>query len=73
MIKDDVVIDIGWRTGTRYEYNAVGGGGRNFLLSSDEGLCSVFIVIQEGYHKDSFEYEDGNACLKGMKLFQHKY
>ncbi|EIW8844672.1 TPA: hypothetical protein RRI29_004936, partial [Klebsiella pneumoniae] len=34
LIRKDAALDIGWRVGGQYEYNAAGSGGQNFILSS---------------------------------------
>lgn len=66
-------IDISWRIGGGYEYNSIGGGWRNFLLSSTDGVCSVVVVILEGYNKDSLKYDSNEYCLKKISPFRYKY
>lgn len=73
LIRKDVIIDIGWRIGGRYEYNSSGGGGKNFLLSPKRGVCSITIIIKDGYNNDAIQNEPGDWCLQRMKPFEYKY
>lgn len=73
LIRRDAVIDIGWRIGGQYEYNSVGGGGRNFILSSTAGACSVSIKINDGFNNDILEKAPGYLCFKKIKAFNYKY
>lgn len=73
LMKDDSVIDLGWNIGARYEHAASGGGGWNFLLSDEEGACSISVVVNEGYNNDSFDEKNDGFCYKKMKPFRYKY
>ncbi|WP_404680172.1 hypothetical protein [Raoultella terrigena] len=72
LIRRGAAIDIGWRLGGPYDYNSIGGGGRNFILSSSEGVCSVSIKIQ-GVLDNTLENTSGGLCLKKIKPFKYKY
>lgn len=73
LFRKDAAIDISWRVGSQYEYNQTGGGGRNFILSSVEGSCSVLIKIKNGRNDDALESVPGDLCLKKIKAFRYKY
>ncbi|HFQ8753473.1 TPA: hypothetical protein ACHV3E_002037 [Klebsiella pneumoniae] len=49
LIRKDAALDIGWRVGGQYEYNAAGSGGQNFILSSKEGVCYASIYIKDDF------------------------
>ncbi|UNA36015.1 hypothetical protein LRM35_00320 [Klebsiella variicola subsp. variicola] len=49
LIRKDAALDIGWRVGGQYEYNAAGSGGQNFILSSKEGVCCASIYIKDDF------------------------
>ncbi|HEB5032361.1 TPA: hypothetical protein R0E57_005071, partial [Klebsiella pneumoniae] len=51
LIRKDAALDIGWRVGGQYEYNAAGSGGQNFILSSKEGVCYASIYIKDDFFK----------------------
>jgi len=73
LIRKDAAIDIGWRIGGQYEYNSTGGGGRNFILSSTAGACSVSIKINDGFNNEILESAPGDLCFKKIKAFKYKY
>lgn len=73
LIREDATIDISWQIGGMYEYNSMGGGGQNFILSSTEGFCSVLIKVQPGFHNNTLEDNHSDLCLKNIKPFRYHY
>ncbi|MDJ0087504.1 hypothetical protein [Pantoea allii] len=66
IIMDGYKLNIGWSVGGEFEYNANGGGGLAFLLSSKSNVCSAKLIIQPGYN--NFEIIDRfhGVCLKKL-------
>ncbi|WP_324686699.1 hypothetical protein VN981_14015 [Klebsiella pneumoniae] len=73
LIRKDAALDIGWRVGGQYEYNAAGSGGQNFILSSKEGVCYASIYIKDDFFKGAIKNGSSNKCLKKIKAFNYKY
>ncbi|HDK9818598.1 TPA: hypothetical protein PVT08_004922, partial [Klebsiella pneumoniae] len=73
LIRKDAALDIGWRVGGQYEYNAVGSGGQNFILSSKEGVCYASIYIKDDLFKGAIKNGSSNKCFKKIKAFNYKY
>ena len=69
----DAALDIGWRVGGQYEYNAAGSGGQNFILSSKEGVCYASIYIKDDFFKGAIKNGSSNKCLKKIRAFNYKY
>lgn len=73
IISEGYEFNIGWLIGGRYSYNATGGGGQNFLLSSKTGVCSVTLTVKPGYNNVEIINEVGGICLKKLFLIKEKY
>ncbi|HBR2030419.1 hypothetical protein N5I82_17120 [Klebsiella quasipneumoniae] len=73
LFRKDAALDIGWRIGGQYEYNAAGGGGQNFILSTKEGVCYASIYIKDDFVKGMIKNSPGNKCFKKIKAFNYKY
>ena len=73
LIRKDAALDIGWRVGGQYEYNAAGSGGQNFILSSKEGVCYASIYIKDDFFKGAIKNGSSNKCLKKIRAFNYKY
>lgn len=66
-------FNVGWLIGGRYSYNATGGGGQNFLLSSKTGVCSAKLIIKPGHNNFEIINEVGGICLKKLSPIKEKY
>ncbi|USR60785.1 hypothetical protein NFJ01_21570 [Lelliottia amnigena] len=73
IISEGYEINIGWLIGGRYSYNATGGGGQNFLLSSKTGVCSAKLTIKPGHNNFEIINEVGGICLKKLSPIKEKY
>lgn len=70
LMTDGSEFNIGWSTGGRFEYNATGGGGKNFQLSSKSGMCSVKLIIHSGYNYFEIDNRAKGLCLKKISLIK---
>lgn len=61
-----IELNIGWLTGGEYSYNAIGGGGQNFIITSKQGECSFSLTVRDGYNNYVLNSQKGRFCT--MKL-----
>lgn len=73
IIMDDYELNIGWSTGGQFEYNANGGGGLGFHLSSKSNICSAKLIIQPGYSHFKMVNQAQGICLKKLTVIKDNH
>lgn len=63
LMKSGVELNIGWLSGSRYSYNANGGGGQSFTITSQEGECSFSLTIRDGYNNYLLDGQEKKFCI----------
>ncbi|WP_146114210.1 hypothetical protein [Pantoea coffeiphila] len=63
VMKNAVEFNIGWLAGGRYSYNATGGGGQNFTITSKQGECSFYLSVFDGYNNYLLEGRKRKFCI----------
>lgn len=73
ILSEGYEYNVGWLVGGRYSYNATGGGGQNFVLTSKKGVCLTKLIIKPGHNNFEVINEAGGMCLKKLSPIKEKY
>lgn len=63
LMKSGVEFNIGWLSASRYSYNAIGSGGQNFTITSQQGECSFSLTIRDGYNNYLLDGQEKKFCI----------